>query len=173
MTAAADPDIDWRAHAACRDHDPALFFPGPDQSAEPAKAICATCPVRVECLNAGLADPHEQGVWGGHTESERRRIRRRGGPGLPPVRPDLGASQRVLDYQRTAGPRTAREIVVGSNYRGPKIYGTLGSLVRQGLVRTNPGSPNTYEIVDQRSTGYSQAGCDPIERTPVPHHQEP
>jgi WhiB family redox-sensing transcriptional regulator len=67
----------WRARAACRDADINIFFPTTDEEAGPAKAICATCPVRVECLEFALATRQEDGVWGGLTETERRRLRRR------------------------------------------------------------------------------------------------
>ena len=68
---------DWRADAACRDADVAIFFPATDEEAAPARAICATCPVRVDCLEFALATREDDGVWGGLTETERRRLRRR------------------------------------------------------------------------------------------------
>lgn len=34
-----------------------------------AKALCATCPVRRECLEAGMSEP--AGIWGGTTGVER------------------------------------------------------------------------------------------------------
>ncbi len=52
-------DREWRMNAACRGVDPELFFPaaegGPARDAQvaAAKAVCARCPVRRECL----ADP--------------------------------------------------------------------------------------------------------------------
>ena len=67
----------WRAEAACRDADVSIFFPASDEDAEPARAICATCPVRLECLEFAIATRQEDGVWGGLTEIERRRLRRR------------------------------------------------------------------------------------------------
>ncbi|MFN2607698.1 MAG: WhiB family transcriptional regulator [Acidimicrobiales bacterium] len=70
-------DEDWRAAAACRTADTSLFFPESDDEAGPAKAICASCPVREDCLGFALANRQEQGVWGGLTEAERRRMRRR------------------------------------------------------------------------------------------------
>jgi WhiB family redox-sensing transcriptional regulator len=70
-------DDDWRASAACRDMDTSVFFPASDEEAEPAKAVCATCPVVEDCLSFALANRQEQGVWGGMTETERRRLRRR------------------------------------------------------------------------------------------------
>ena len=38
-----------------------------------AKAICAECPYKVRCLTYALKN-HEQGIWGGTTERDRRRI---------------------------------------------------------------------------------------------------
>jgi WhiB family redox-sensing transcriptional regulator len=67
----------WRARAACRGVDPDIFYPVSDEDAEDAKAICATCPVQQLCLDWALANREKEGVWGGATERERRRILRR------------------------------------------------------------------------------------------------
>ncbi len=67
----------WRRQAACRDTDTDVFFPLTDEEAGPAKAVCATCPVAAECLEFALASRQHDGVWGGLTETERRRLRRR------------------------------------------------------------------------------------------------
>jgi WhiB family redox-sensing transcriptional regulator len=64
----------WRNRAACRGIDPDIFFPVTDEEAEPAKAICEACPVREACLEFALAAREREGVWGGATERERRRI---------------------------------------------------------------------------------------------------
>jgi len=79
----------WRRRAACVGMPAALFFPDTDRpepdataaaiSAQTATAtaaaaaaarVCATCPVRVECLAAGERELH--GIWGGLTVAERR-----------------------------------------------------------------------------------------------------
>jgi WhiB family redox-sensing transcriptional regulator len=70
-------DIRWREDAACREEDTNIFFPVTDEDAGPAKAICAVCPVREECLEFALVTRQEDGIWGGMTETERRRLRRR------------------------------------------------------------------------------------------------
>jgi WhiB family redox-sensing transcriptional regulator len=66
----------WTADAACRDLHPAPWFPERGQPADTAKAVCASSPVRVECLDYALANYERHGVWGGMTEHERRRLRR-------------------------------------------------------------------------------------------------
>jgi WhiB family transcriptional regulator, redox-sensing transcriptional regulator len=71
---------DWAARGACLSGDPDLFFPitssGPalPQIAQ-AKAVCARCPVRIDCLSYALATGQDAGVWGGTTAEERREIR--------------------------------------------------------------------------------------------------
>ena len=72
----------WRSAAACRSADPDLFFPisasgrAPEQVAE-AKAICARCPVRRQCLAFALHTRQAYGIWGGMTEEERAAARHR------------------------------------------------------------------------------------------------
>jgi WhiB family redox-sensing transcriptional regulator len=71
------------AAAACKGEDPELFF-GPfaefvttrQQREAKAKAICARCPVRAECLEFALGTGEAYGVWGGAGEYERRAMLR-------------------------------------------------------------------------------------------------
>ncbi|MFD5426377.1 WhiB family transcriptional regulator [Streptomyces sp. NPDC127084] len=74
--------MDWRRNAVCRDEDPELFFPVGDAGlallqAEEAKAVCRRCPVMGQCLTWALETSQAHGVWGGLSEDERRRIKRR------------------------------------------------------------------------------------------------
>jgi WhiB family transcriptional regulator, redox-sensing transcriptional regulator len=64
----------WRQSAACRGVDPDIFYPVSDEEAEEAKAVCRSCTVRETCLEYALAHRERDGVWGGATERERRRI---------------------------------------------------------------------------------------------------
>jgi WhiB family redox-sensing transcriptional regulator len=66
----------WMRQAACRNSDPELFFPtrGATDTVAAAQAICADCPVWVECLEYGLFE--RQGIWGGLTDRQRRRLRK-------------------------------------------------------------------------------------------------
>jgi WhiB family transcriptional regulator, redox-sensing transcriptional regulator len=74
-----EPDGSWRDQAACAGSDTDLFFPigEDDDVAASAKAVCAICPVKDECLQYALATNQTDGVWGGLTGAERRRLRRR------------------------------------------------------------------------------------------------
>jgi WhiB family redox-sensing transcriptional regulator len=68
------PSTDWRLAAACRGLDTKLFFPERGEDQYEAKIVCANCPVRAECLAAGINE--KTGVWGGTSERERRALRR-------------------------------------------------------------------------------------------------
>ncbi|HEV3382397.1 MAG TPA: WhiB family transcriptional regulator [Trebonia sp.] len=75
-TARGRAGTDWRESAACRSAEPELFFPAscegqPTTETERAKAVCARCPVRRECLQFALATRQAYGVWGGMSEEER------------------------------------------------------------------------------------------------------
>jgi WhiB family redox-sensing transcriptional regulator len=65
----------WRQLAACRHADPELFFPVSasglclDQVVR-AKAICAGCRVKRQCLVFALDTRQQHGVWAGMTEQE-------------------------------------------------------------------------------------------------------
>jgi WhiB family redox-sensing transcriptional regulator len=68
--------MDWRKLANCRSVNPDIFFPERGGTAREAKAICAGCEVRQECLDYAFAHHEKFGVWGGMAERERRRYRR-------------------------------------------------------------------------------------------------
>ena len=69
-------NLSWRSNASCRGLDPAIFYPASEEDAAEAKAVCAGCVVREACLEYALVNRERDGVWGGATEKERRRIHR-------------------------------------------------------------------------------------------------
>jgi WhiB family redox-sensing transcriptional regulator len=69
-------DLAWRRHSACRGLDPEIFYPPTDEEAASAKVVCSACSVRETCLDFALQGREKEGVWGGATEKERRRILR-------------------------------------------------------------------------------------------------
>jgi len=64
----------WWFEGLCAQTDPELFFPEKGGSVREAKAVCAGCPVRGDCLEYALAHGERYGVWGGTSEHERRRL---------------------------------------------------------------------------------------------------
>jgi len=67
----------WQEQALCAETDPEAFFPEKGGSTREAKKVCLGCDVRVECLEYALANDERFGIWGGLSERERRRLRRR------------------------------------------------------------------------------------------------
>ncbi len=76
---ARKPESSWWLDAECRGVDPEVFHPDPEieGSDAEAKAICQGCVAQEPCLEYALAVREKQGVWGGLTEIERRRMVRR------------------------------------------------------------------------------------------------
>lgn len=76
-----DPDDDnnlsWQADSLCAQTDPEAFFPEKGGSTREAKRICGSCEVRAQCLEYALENDERFGIWGGLSERERRKLRRR------------------------------------------------------------------------------------------------
>ena len=72
---------DWQYQGACRTLPSEMFF-HPDGERGPrrrnrenaAKAICATCPVLIQCREHALAVQEPYGIWGGLSEEDRLAI---------------------------------------------------------------------------------------------------
>ena len=63
----------------CVDYDTDIFFPDTyeEEDVAKAKSICSDCWMQDACLQFALQTNEKEGVWGGTTPVERRRIRRR------------------------------------------------------------------------------------------------
>ena len=72
-----DGDFDggWRERALCAETDPEAFFPEKGGSTRAAKAICLSCEVREDCLQAALNNDERFGIWGGLSERDRRKLK--------------------------------------------------------------------------------------------------
>lgn len=112
---------DWRSAGACQQEDPDIFFPmskGPGLvQLQRAKAVCAGCPVRAECLEFAVRTVQDHGVWGGTSEDERRALRRARrrherrslASGVPVQRAEAGCGhERGPRYEISSGPARRR-----------------------------------------------------------------
>ena len=71
------PELSWQERALCAQTDPEAFFPEKGGSTREAKRVCMSCEVRAECLEYALANDERFGIWGGLSERERRRVKKR------------------------------------------------------------------------------------------------
>jgi WhiB family redox-sensing transcriptional regulator len=67
----------WQERALCGQTDPEAFHPEKGGSTKEAKKICTGCEVRPDCLAYALDHNERFGIWGGLSERERRRLKRR------------------------------------------------------------------------------------------------
>lgn len=66
---------DWKIHGRCATHPNSdLWYPDTGRDSERAQQLCAECPVREQCYQHAITRPERYGIWGGTTETERRRI---------------------------------------------------------------------------------------------------
>lgn len=74
---ADEGELAWQSESLCAQTDPEAFFPEKGGSTRDAKKVCVQCTVRQECLDYALKNDERFGIWGGMSERERRRLRKR------------------------------------------------------------------------------------------------
>lgn len=72
-----DDALAWQSDSLCAQTDPEAFFPEKGGSTRDAKKICSSCEVRSQCLEYALENDERFGIWGGLSERERRKLRKR------------------------------------------------------------------------------------------------
>jgi DNA-directed RNA polymerase specialized sigma24 family protein len=78
LSSGSFPQPGWQVRAACSGEDVMQFFPERGDAYRPEViALCAGCPVRLDCLSAGIEASTWPGLWGGHSSRTRRIIRGR------------------------------------------------------------------------------------------------
>ncbi len=72
-----DGALGWQERSLCAQTDPEAFFPEKGGSTREAKKVCLSCDVRRECLEYALSNDERFGIWGGLSERERRKLKKR------------------------------------------------------------------------------------------------
>ena len=72
--------LEWMEDGLCRQVGGDLWHPdegiGSTWATNRAKEVCAECPVQLTCLRFALENREMYGIWGGTTQSERRKLLR-------------------------------------------------------------------------------------------------
>ena len=67
----------WMQKGKCRGLQTDIFYSEQGRrSINTAKAICSECPIRQQCLDYAMRNQELYGIWGGHTEIERKKLRK-------------------------------------------------------------------------------------------------
>ena len=115
---------DWRDRAACRGAELHVFFPGRGEPAEPARRICARCPVREPCLDYAISHGIVHGIWGGLAERDRRALRTGHVSAARRERDEAIAAAAAAGYTQTA---------IG------RAFGLARTSISRVLAHTEPG----------------------------------
>ena len=99
-----DRPVEQDVYLPCRKFDPDLWFSDAPAELELAKALCADCPVRVECLAGALDRAEPWGVWGGEIFERGAVVPRKRPRGRP----------RKQDAARDAGLRAETDARIAS-----------------------------------------------------------
>lgn len=90
-------DGGWQLQATCGREDPQTFHDlNTSRQRARAKAICAECPVRQECLEHALASPWSPtGIWGGEDQNVVVRLWRERHPYSSPTQRHLQVAELI------------------------------------------------------------------------------
>jgi WhiB family redox-sensing transcriptional regulator len=139
----------WIGQAACRDHDPELFFPerGHARQGTQAKQVCASCQVRQQCrelaVRAAKGRNQDHGIFGGTKPHERTALR--DNPGFDRQRhwlTDQQAAEQAHQLAVEVGPQEAA-----------KRLGTAATTLRRAWDRWGldyPGRPRSSPYARDR-----------------------
>ncbi|MFI6061796.1 WhiB family transcriptional regulator [Streptomyces sp. NPDC051286] len=120
--------MDWVDRGLCRTRPERMFAEGAQNE---AKAVCADCPVRLDCLAYALDNREEYGVWGAMTERERRALLRR--------RPAVTSWAEIFEAARTHEDRVLNSIPLQARRTPSRAVGRAArrrpGTARKGLDR--------------------------------------
>ena len=100
---------EWVHQARCAEVDPELWYPPKGHSGKEAKAVCARCEVRRQCLAYAIEADEEHGIWGGLNRAERVRLR--------------------ADMQHRVGGQPGKGAALPALARGPGVPGGRGGVL--------------------------------------------
>ncbi len=155
----------------CTRHDPELFFPqgepgrpGPDSKRDPqverAKAICAVCPVRQDCLQRALDGGEDYGIWGGLTATERRALLGQPRPAKAVRGPREQIDPKAVQQLMTQG-HSQPQIAVRLGVHTRSVGRIVEKLRRTGALPVGSLRPCGTHAAHQRHVSNGEEPCEP------------
>jgi len=134
--------LEWTERAACLNEDVNLFFPIGRKPTGAQQTYCGHCPVAVECLEHALDTNETDGIWGGLTPAQRRRLAH-----------DPAARMRAIDYLHardlsrvTTTPRK-KETIMAEDIHGEAVGDERVTYGKPPVLKPVPtGAPLPPEI---------------------------
>lgn len=150
----------WSARGACQLVPTEVFFPSRGQAVEPAKEVCGACPVLAECREYALGIADLKGVWGGLTEVERKRLRRRRAASPNEASQAEASVQRPDRSAKGALYRTLVELAANPGrwarvawYPGAHTAAAMAARLKAGLVAAPDGEWDFESRCDDGGSG--------------------
>jgi len=165
----------WTVRGACQLVPTEVFFPSRGQAVEPAKEVCGVCPVLVECREYALGIADLKGVWGGLTEVERKKLRRRRDASTETLRAEASV-QHPDRSEKGALYQTLVELAANPGrwarvawYPGAPSAAAMAARLKAGLVavpdgdwqfeaRSDDGGGSLWAVSVRRSSGERSTG---------------
>jgi WhiB family redox-sensing transcriptional regulator len=160
---------DWRARGECVNKDPEIWFA--DRTAK-ARKICDGCPVREICLQDAIDERDFEGVRGGLSGRQRRRLAASMAPGKPgctaanEARREQGRANSARIAELALAGDTAAEIAVKVEMAPHTVSRYLVTLRAAGTIPEGAGRAPRKPITHGTRGGYTahqsrgEVACD-------------
>ena len=139
----------WWFEGVCAQTDPEVFFPEKGGSVREAKAVCARCPVRAQCLAHALAHGERFGVWGGLSEPERRRLQLHAGSAAGGSTAPEPAAQQPDPPAAVPVAGEVDEVVVARLISGRPVSGASRDEVAQAAIGMHHAGVGARQVAAQ------------------------
>jgi len=139
----------WWFEGVCAQTDPEVFFPEKGGSVREAKAVCARCPVRAQCLAHALAHGERFGVWGGFSEPERRRLQLHAGSAAGGSTAPEPAAQQPDPPAAVPVAGDVDEVVVARLISGRPVSGASRDEVAQAAIGMHRAGVGARQVAAQ------------------------
>ena len=139
----------WWFEGVCAQTDPEVFFPEKGGSVREAKAVCARCPVRAQCLAHALAHGERFGVWGGLSEPERRRLQLHAGSAAGGSTAPEPAAQQPDPPAAVPVAGEVDEVVVARLISGRPVSGASRDEVAQAAIGMHRAGVGARQVAAQ------------------------